>query len=84
MALTPVWEPANATQDVDGTVTTKNNSPETDVQTPAPDAKEMHRLVAARLEKAEKLRDRGMDPYANDFRPELTCDEFRVQYEDTA
>lgn len=47
-------------------------------------AQETHRLIAQRLEKAEKLRERGMDPYANDFKPELTCEEFRAQYEDTA
>jgi lysyl-tRNA synthetase len=47
---------------------------------PAGDDAEPHRLVKQRMEKADKIRDAGLDPYANDFRPEISCDEFRDQY----
>jgi lysyl-tRNA synthetase class 2 len=41
---------------------------------------ELHRLVKQRLEKADELRKSGRHPYANDFRPELTCAEFSARY----
>jgi len=41
---------------------------------------EQHRLVKQRLEKAEELRKSGRHPYANDFKPELTCAEFAARY----
>lgn len=44
------------------------------------DVNETHRLVKQRIEKAEKLREAGLDPYSNDFRPELTCAEFAERY----
>jgi len=44
-------------------------------------AKETHRLIKQRMEKADQIRALGMDPYANDFAPELTCDDFRAKYD---
>ncbi len=44
--------------------------------------KEVHRLVKQRMEKAAELREAGLNPYANDFRPELTCEEFIGLYGD--
>lgn len=41
---------------------------------------EVHRLVRQRMDKAEALRAAGLDPYPNDFRPELTCEEFIARY----
>jgi lysyl-tRNA synthetase class 2 len=43
-------------------------------------AEEVHRLVKTRMEKADKIREAGFDPYANDFRPELSCVEFHSRY----
>jgi lysyl-tRNA synthetase len=48
----------------------------------APDVHETHRLVRQRLEKVERIRDAGLDPYSNDFKPELTCAEFRARFEE--
>lgn len=36
--------------------------------------------MQVRIDKAEKVRAAGMDPYANDFRPELTAAEFHARY----
>jgi lysyl-tRNA synthetase class 2 len=44
------------------------------------DADDVHKLVKERMEKADKIRAAGMDPYANDFRPELDCDDFKSTY----
>ncbi len=44
------------------------------------DETDIHRLVKQRMEKAAKIREGGLDPYANDFRPEISCDEFRAEY----
>lgn len=44
------------------------------------DVDETHRLVKQRLEKVERIRDAGLDPYSNDFKPELTCAEFAERY----
>jgi lysyl-tRNA synthetase, class II len=43
-------------------------------------AEDVHRLVKARMEKADRIREAGMDPYANDFRPELSCVDFHQRY----
>lgn len=43
---------------------------------------DLHRLVKQRMEKAEALRQSGLDPYPNDFRPELTCAEFAERYQE--
>jgi lysyl-tRNA synthetase class 2 len=43
---------------------------------------EVHRLVKQRQEKLEKIREAGLNPYANDFRPELSCAEFYGLYDD--
>jgi len=52
-----------------------------DDNTPATtSAEDAHRLVQVRIEKAQKLRDAGLDPYANDFRPEVTAAELHEQY----
>ncbi|MCP4504207.1 MAG: lysine--tRNA ligase [Deltaproteobacteria bacterium] len=45
-------------------------------------AKETHRLMKQRMEKADEIRAMGMDPYANDFAPELTCSDFHAQYDE--
>lgn len=47
----------------------------------SPDGNETHRLVRQRLEKVERIREAGLDPYSNDFKPELTCAEFRVRFD---
>lgn len=44
------------------------------------DLDETHRLVKQRIEKVERIRDAGLDPYSNDFKPELTCAEFAERY----
>jgi lysyl-tRNA synthetase, class II len=41
---------------------------------------EMHKLVQVRVEKAQRIRDAGFDPYANDFQPELTTVQFHDNY----
>jgi lysyl-tRNA synthetase len=41
---------------------------------------ETHRLVKQRMEKVERIRDAGLDPYSNDFKPELSCAEFALRY----
>ncbi len=41
---------------------------------------EVHRLVQVRIDKVEKLRAGGFEPYANDFRPEVTAAEFHARY----
>jgi lysyl-tRNA synthetase, class II len=41
---------------------------------------DIHRLVKARLEKVERIRASGLDPYANDFKPELSCKEFHERF----
>jgi len=51
-------------------------------QTPETTAEETHRLVQVRIEKAQKIRDAGLDPYANDFRPEVTAAELHALYVD--
>ncbi len=43
---------------------------------------ETHRLVQVRIEKAQKIRDVGLDPYANDFRPEVSAAELHARYAD--
>lgn len=45
-------------------------------------AEETHRLVQVRIEKAQKIRDAGLDPYANDFRPEVTAADLHARYAD--
>lgn len=52
---------------------------QTSVEAP-PSQADIHRLVKQRLDKAERLRDAGLNPYANDFRPELTCGDFAARY----
>jgi lysyl-tRNA synthetase class 2 len=41
---------------------------------------EVHRLVQVRIDKVDKLRAAGFEPYANDFRPELACADFHARY----
>ena len=41
---------------------------------------DVHRLVQQRIDKAERIRDAGLDPYSNDFRPELVADEIKQRY----
>jgi lysyl-tRNA synthetase class 2 len=41
---------------------------------------EIHRLVQQRMEKADRIRESGLDPYSNDFKPELSCAEFTARY----
>jgi lysyl-tRNA synthetase len=53
-----------------------------DDQTGTDHAEETHRLVQVRLEKAEKIREVGLDPYANDFRPEVTAADLHARYVD--
>ncbi|OGQ26309.1 MAG: hypothetical protein A2138_17445 [Deltaproteobacteria bacterium RBG_16_71_12] len=43
-------------------------------------AEDVHRLVKQRMEKVARIRDAGLNPYANDFRPELSCHEFAARY----
>jgi lysyl-tRNA synthetase class 2 len=50
----------------------------------APDAQSEHtlrRIMAERREKAEALRERGHNPYRNDFKPSATCAEVRARYQ---
>lgn len=47
-----------------------------------PQTQPIHKLVAQRVEKAEKIRALGMDPYANDFKPEVTCAELHDAYKE--
>ncbi|HEY1098011.1 MAG TPA: amino acid--tRNA ligase-related protein, partial [Myxococcota bacterium] len=52
-----------------------------DIATPTAETpEEAHRLVQVRIEKAEKIRAAGIDPYANDFRPEVTAAELHTAY----
>ena len=37
---------------------------------------DVSQLMKERLDKAERLRASGANPYANDFKPELSCHEF--------
>ena len=53
-----------------------------DDQTGTDHAEETHRLVQVRLEKANKIREHGLDPYANDFRPEVTAADLHTRYAD--
>lgn len=55
-----------------------------DDQTGHEHAEETHRLVQVRLEKAHKIREHGLDPYANDFRPEVTAADLHARYADVA
>jgi lysyl-tRNA synthetase, class II len=55
-----------------------------DDQTGTDHAEETHRLVQVRLEKAHKIREAGLDPYANDFRPEVTAADLHARYADVA
>lgn len=41
---------------------------------------EVHRLVKQRMDKADEIRQAGINPYANDFRPEVTCGRFNKAY----
>jgi lysyl-tRNA synthetase class 2 len=41
---------------------------------------DIHQLIKERLEKADKIRASGANPYANDFKPELSCHEFFERY----
>jgi lysyl-tRNA synthetase len=41
---------------------------------------DIHRLVKQRMEKADQIRSAGINPYSNDFRPELTCGRFIKAY----
>lgn len=59
----------------------QENPGDTTTSPPASDG-EVHRLVKQRMEKAEALREAGLDPYSNDFRPELTCAELALRYGD--
>ena len=52
---------------------------QTSVEAP-PSQADIHRLVKQRLDKAERIRETGSNPYANDFRPELTCGDFAARY----
>ena len=45
-------------------------------------AEDIHRLVKQRMDKAARIRDAGLNPYANDFRPELSCQDFTARYGD--
>lgn len=42
----------------------------------------LHRIMAERLEKAHKFEQHGLNPYANNFKPDTTCDEFIHKYTD--
>ncbi len=41
----------------------------------------MHPLMRARFDKAEEMRGAGHDPYANDFRPDMTCADYIERFE---
>jgi lysyl-tRNA synthetase, class II len=43
---------------------------------------DVHRLVKVRLDKVARIRALGFDPYANDFKPEISSSAFRARYED--
>jgi lysyl-tRNA synthetase class 2 len=43
-------------------------------------ADDTHRLVQVRIDKADKIRGLGFQPYANDFRPELGAADFHARY----
>lgn len=45
-------------------------------------AEDTHRLVQVRIDKANKIREVGLDPYANDFRPEVTAADVHARYAD--
>lgn len=45
-----------------------------------PSEGDLHQLIKERLEKADKIRASGANPYANDFKPELSCHEFFERY----
>ena len=45
-------------------------------------AEDVHRLVKQRMDKAGRIRDAGLNPYANDFRPEISCQDFALRYRD--
>ncbi len=49
---------------------------------PSDSAEDVHRLVKQRMDKAGRIRDAGLNPYANDFRPEISCQEFAARYRD--
>lgn len=64
----------------------KNNhtpAPNNDAATPMTDAErehELNRLVKQRLEKADKLREHGSNPYRNDFHPTTETSAFIALY----
>ncbi|MCC7070687.1 MAG: lysine--tRNA ligase [Deltaproteobacteria bacterium] len=49
---------------------------------PSGSAEDVHRLVKQRMEKAGRIREAGLNPYANDFRPEISCQDFAARYRD--
>ncbi len=51
----------------------------------APDApvaggEDAHHLIQVRIDKAAKIRAAGLDPYANDFRPEVSAADLHARY----
>lgn len=49
---------------------------------PGEGAEDTHHLIQVRIDKAEKIRAAGFDPYANDFRPEVSAAELHQHYGD--
>ena len=64
------------------TETPPKSTPETAEPSEPISAEETHRLVQVRLDKAEKIRAAGLDPYANDFRPEVHAADLQKHYGD--
>ncbi len=49
---------------------------------PAGDEVDIHKLVKMRMDKADRIRALGLNPYANDFKPETSCVDFHSTYRD--
>ncbi len=61
-------------------MTTQNDDEKPAVSVPPEGSEEIHRLVKMRMEKADHIRAAGLDPYANDFRPEMQALDFTAKY----
>jgi lysyl-tRNA synthetase, class II len=57
-----------------------NAPPHAEAPADGTDVAEAHKLVKVRMDKATRIRELGFDPYANDFKPEISTVDFRARY----